>query len=372
MAFFSETERTEDLCSAIAALEPTNAGYTWGYVSAVAKTGAKPIVIGTSEAGKLICGCPAFVRRGKLNRSLQIQSLPRIPAGSEFWDGLIAFCRKGRLHRVSIESFGSGSAEIPVLEGQTRHDKRWEFLLDLNQPDLTAGMGKEHRRLIRRAPVVGIEFRRSKESDSLQEHLRVCGSSADRRRKRGEGVEEAGTDFPRALMNSGVAEVFQAVLKGRVISSTVVVKAAKGAYMYSAGTDPEGMRLGASHFLVFQTAQVLRAEGIEQYNLGGTRDLDSGLAFYKLRFGTRVVPLESAELYLGGWLGKNLSAAATFAAADPVRRARAWFGRLPWAKGSTPSDKHSTEIPRGTAEQSLVIDRSPSRSVSTASPRSST
>jgi hypothetical protein len=173
-------------------------------------------------------------------------------------------------------------------------------------------------------------------------------------------------------LNSGVAEVFQAVLKGRVVSSTVVVKAAKGAYMYSAGTDPEGMRLGASHFLVFQTAQVLRADGIEQYNLGGTRDLESGLSFYKQRFGTRVVPLESAELYLGGWLGKNLSAAATFATADTVRRARAWFGRLLPAKGPTRFDKHSTEIPPGAAEQILVTDSSSGRQQTAASPRSST
>src|SRR5208283_2135974 len=109
MTFFAETERTEDLCSAIAALEPANTGYTWGYVSAVAKTGAKPVVIGTNEAGKLTCGCPAFIRMGKLNRSLQIQSLPRIPVGSEFWDGLLAFCREGRFHRVSFESYGSAS-----------------------------------------------------------------------------------------------------------------------------------------------------------------------------------------------------------------------------------------------------------------------
>ncbi len=335
MTFFAETEQTEDMCSAIAAMEPTNTGYTWGYVSAVAKTGAKPIVIGTNEAGNLICGCPAFIRTGKLHRSLQIQSLPRVPAGSEFWDGLLAFCREGRFHRVSIESYGSASAEIPALIGQTRRDKRWEFVLDLNQADLMAGMGADYRRLIRRAPGHGIEFQRTKESDSLREHQRVCSASADRRRKRGEGVQEAGTDLPRALLNAGVAEVFQAVLKGRVVSSMVVVKAAKGAYQYSAGTDPEGMRLGASHFLVFQATQAVRAEGIEQYNLGGTRDLESGLAFYKARFGARVVPLESAELYLGGWLRKNLSAAATFATADTMRRAMAWFGELLPDKGRT-------------------------------------
>jgi len=370
MTFFAETERTEDLCSAIAAMEPANTGYTWGYVSAVAETGAKPIVIGTKEAGNLICGCPAFIRTGKVNRSLQIQSLPRVPSGSEFWDGLLAFCRERRFHRVSIESFGSASAEIPTLGGQTRRHKRWEFVLDLNQPDLTAGMGADYRRLIRRAPGLGIEFRRTRESDCLREHLRVCGASADRRRKRGEGVPETRTELPRALLNSGVAEVFQAVLKGRVVSSAVVVKAARGAYMYSAGTDPEGMRLGASHFVVFQTAQALRAEGIEQYNLGGTRELESGLSFYKQRFGTRVLALESAELYLGGWLRKNLSTAATFATADTLRDARAWFGRL-LPKDTARFDKHSTEI-SGAAELRHVSDGSSDRQETAASPRSST
>ena len=113
------------------------------------------------------------------------------------------------------------------------------------------------------------------------------------------------------------------------------MKAAKGAYQYSAGTDPEGMRLGASHFLVFHATQAVRAEGIEQYNLGGTRDLESGLAFYKARFGARVVPLESAEVYLGGWLRKNLSAAVTFVTADTVTGARTWFKKLLPAKRRT-------------------------------------
>ena len=50
-----------------------------------------------------------------------------------------------------------------------------------------------------------------------------------------------------ALIGSGAGELYQEVLlEDAVLSSVFVLRAKRGAYVYSAGTSPDGMALGAS------------------------------------------------------------------------------------------------------------------------------
>jgi lipid II:glycine glycyltransferase (peptidoglycan interpeptide bridge formation enzyme) len=122
-----------------------------------------------------------------------------------------------------------------------------------------------------------------------------------RRRERGEDVPMA-AENPQvvALVRSEFGEFFQAVREGTVLSSMLVIRSRTGAYYHSAGTSPEGMELGASHFLVYSVAQALQQEGLEVFNLGGAEIGSPGLRAFKSRFGTIPVETEAVRTVLCG------------------------------------------------------------------------
>jgi hypothetical protein len=86
----------------------------------------------------------------------------------------------------------------------------------------------------------------------------------------------------------------------------MILKAAQGAFMETAGTSPEGMKCGASHFLIYSVAQTLREESIWTFNLG-TGEPKSGLSLFKTRFGATPVSLEFARFYFGSDLHRKLT-----------------------------------------------------------------
>jgi hypothetical protein len=139
----------------------------------------------------------------------------------------------------------------------------------------------------------------------------------ERRQGRGEDVEFAQDAFLRAALASGSAEMFQALLGDRVLSSIVVLRAPRGSYLHGSGTDPEGMKIGASHFLNFQIATTLQAENANIYNLGGASQREEGLWDYKSRFGSRQIDLEAAECYLGPRWRRRLSDAIAWLRQNP-------------------------------------------------------
>jgi len=129
----------------------------------------------------------------------------------------------------------------------------------------------------------------------------------ERRAGRGEAVELAGDASLRAALASQSAELFQAMLGDQVLSSSGILRAPNGAYLYSSGTGPEGMKIGASHFLNFQIAKSLQDENCDIYNLGGATSEERGLWDYKTHFGTRRIDLEAVECYLGPLWKRKLS-----------------------------------------------------------------
>jgi lipid II:glycine glycyltransferase (peptidoglycan interpeptide bridge formation enzyme) len=79
----------------------------------------------------------------------------------------------------------------------------------------------------------------------------------------------------------------------------MVLVSKTGGYLQSGGTSPDGMELGASHFLQHEIMKTLQSEGKEIYNLGGTDEPESGLAMFKIRFGAHSIPLEATEVLVG-------------------------------------------------------------------------
>lgn len=311
MRFLCTSNISNGVQPAMAEQDLTNPMYTAAYVDAISRLGTTVLIVGLWEEQNFRCGCPAILRSGRLNRTLDIESLPEIPQTDVFWPGLIDCCRRKKISELRIGTFGSRSAAIPRLIGETERTPRWEFVIDLKDRDLLMTLNATHRQRVRKAEKNGVTLVRSRDVSSLTELTRLTEASMERRSARGEDVPTAvDLDIGRALVEGGAAEVFLAVKNDRAVSSGVVVRATRGAYLHASGTDAVGMGIGASHFLNYQIAKALQDESLDTYNLGGTGDLESGLAKYKLNFGSRIVPLEAASVYLGSMFRKRFTTVA--------------------------------------------------------------
>lgn len=201
---------------------------------------------------------------------------------------------------------------------------RCEYALDLVGADLAGGLAANHRRNIDRARRAGLRMERVADPAACDEHARLIGVSMRRRQELGEIVAvDPDSRSWLAMGRAGAGELFQAVLDRRVLSSVFVLRAKTGAYYQSAGTSPEGMAAGASHFLVYEIARRLRAESLTVFNIGGADSLNPGLQRFKLGFGAAAVPLEAAEF----WLGSAFRARLVSAVGALGRVARRSLGR---------------------------------------------
>lgn len=324
--FSVDCEPSKELVSAVEACAPWNPFYTWAFIEARRALGYRPCVLSLREHGQLVSGCTAFVRRGRLNRSLEVVSLPDLPSDSPFWDGLVQFCRQERLARLELNSFASKRAAIPALPGEVQRTARTEYVLKLRGADLWDSLSSNHRRNVKRGGKAGLTVRQATDQQACREHVRLIGLSMQRRTERGEKVREPGQMRTfLAFVQNGAGELFQAVLEGKVLSSVLVFFGGRGAYYQSAGTSPEGMELGASHFLIHQIASALQEQSQDVFNLGGAERWNPGLNRFKAGFGAEGVALESAEFFLGSKLRRRLTQAAILLRNDPRRLLQALF-----------------------------------------------
>jgi hypothetical protein len=255
-------------------------------------------VLERTDDGDPARGCGAFVTRRGWFRKLEIPSLPAVSAQSQFWGALHEFCRLARITKVELATFGSPEGvEIPQFGGCVRRE-RYEFILDL-EGDLHAKLTNRHRANVRRAREAGLVVRRTRAVDAVQAHQALISHSLGRRHARGEDVPSVDSSLePVALLQTGAGDLYQALRGDAVLSSALVLRAPEGAYGHSTGTSPEGMKLGASHFLIHSIALELQADGIPALNFGAAEH-GSGLARFKRDFGTRTVRLPSATCYVG-------------------------------------------------------------------------
>jgi len=296
LQFRSTLKPPSHLIERTAACDPANPFHTSLYVSATESLGKRAYLVGLYNGDDLVAACPAFLSGSFLSRSLVIDSLPAIPGPEVFWRGLLDFCRSLRVWRLQVGTYASPAAEIPHLPGEMGRQARCEHVLDLDRADILEGAGSQHRRNISRASKAGLTIVRTREAGARARHLALMKASLERRAKRGEDVE-SGRQEARlsALLSSGAGELFQATNGERILSSILILRASQGAYYESAGTFPEGMKIGASPFLVSRVAAILKEEGFRIFNLGGTTARNPGLVRFKTGFGTREVALEAAS-----------------------------------------------------------------------------
>lgn len=272
----------------------------------------------------MLSAAGVFLIRGRLNVAAEITSLPEAASSEEYWSGLLRFCETRGITEIVADTYGSHAVTVPILTGQVERQLRHEYVIDL----CDIRVEKRHRSSIRKAQKNGLTVRRCTDSEGYREHVRLMELSHERRRARGEalaGVSSLETSL--AYLECGCGELFQAVADGRVESSALILRSSGGAYYQSAGTTPEGMELGASHFLLDYIARQLKAEGLSIFNLGGAEP-GSSLARFKTRFGATIVPLPAMSLYVGPVWRRKLTTVARRVRRDPRALTSRVFGRI--------------------------------------------
>ena len=251
-----------------------------------------------------------FLERGRIRRTLTIPSVPAVAGDSPFWSGVRAYVAEHRVTDLELSTFASPESRIPEWPGETERIDRTEFAMVLRDVDLLARVSKSHRERVSKGRRKGLVVRRENSAQAIDAHVALHINSMERRQSRGENVslafERAGS---AALLTSGAGELFQAMLGEHVASSLLVLRSKTGAYSESSGNSKEGMGIGASHFLRYETAVTLQTEGIEIFYLGGARQSEEGLRAFKAGFGTTPIDTQSVVAYLGGPLRRTLSAA---------------------------------------------------------------
>lgn len=302
-----------DIAERLAVSAPANPFYSAAYGAARGLLGWNARVLAQGEPGHREMLCPVFTREGLSGGCLEIPSLPVLPAGVGFWTAFLDACRRHDIVSVEVATFGSTQAAIPRLPEEQERRERWEYVLELQAPDLWAGLSSNHRRNVLRGRKNGIQVRRSVDPAARARHVELMAASMDRRKDRGECVPDVHGYMRRevnAFVDAGAGALFQAVKGESVVSSILVLLAPDGGYYHSAGTSAEGLRCGASHLLVQEIAAALRGEGKHTFNLGGVGTAGSGLDQFKSGFGGRRIVLAAVRLAVRRrvtrWLGAGV------------------------------------------------------------------
>lgn len=302
---------TADDIGRIADLDPFNPFVTNEYASVRRAIGAEVLVMVEADSGTVAAGCLAFLTRGRLNSRLEITSLPPINDENVFWNGLFVECRNLGVSALSVNSFASMRAVIPRNRQPASEKKRIEYVLDLTVPNLSKLVNRRHNRQIKAARAAHLELRASDDASAREIHVNLSNASLDRRRRRGESViSKTMREEVDAFLDNGAGRILQAVQGSEVLSSLLIAQSRLGAYGQSSGTSDEGRKVGASHFLFFETAAALRSEGFKVFNLGGADQQSSGLREFKLGMGSIAIELESAEFFTGNMFKRAAARAA--------------------------------------------------------------
>jgi hypothetical protein len=208
--------------------------------------------------------------------------------------GIRAFARQERATRIAIETLGLAESVVPPLEGETARIRSDDYIVDLREGDPLPSFSKNHRRNIRRAQEAGVERILLPANQAAREHVRLVHASLGRRSGRGEfvGRERSERGF-LPFVEAGNAWFHQVGLGGRVLSSNLVMRVGDAGYYLSGGTDPEGMKIGCSHFLYYRMICEAASRGCRTLCLGYPNRPD--LARYKEGFGARAVAAERVE-----------------------------------------------------------------------------
>jgi hypothetical protein len=286
-------DRLEALCRA----RPESPFHTVAYAQARRQRGHLPVAFLVESGETVVDGCVGYVARGRLRCDLEVVSSPGRPPADGLWDALLGYCRKADVTRLRLESFGSpGGIVLPRLAGESARRARREYRLDLTTWSPEKALSTNHRRNLARSRKGGVGVRETSDPQDARVHAGLMRSSMVRREARGEsiGATPEAAAVTRSFLGTGAGSLFQALLDGDVVASVLVLHAPASAYYHSAGTAPEGMRIGASQHLIVAVAEALRERGRAAFNLGGAADDQPGLARFKTGFGAETLRLEAA------------------------------------------------------------------------------
>ncbi|MBV9082568.1 MAG: GNAT family N-acetyltransferase [Acidobacteriaceae bacterium] len=318
--FFCDPADSADLSQAIEQHGATNPFCTAGYVRAMTELGHEAWMAGLRHNSEIAGLSPAFVKCGRLSRVLEMPSLCAGASEPQFWDGLLGFCERLKISDLLLDTFNSPPVEIPHLKGELDRKQREEYTLDLQKLELAAVLSTNHKRNLKKARGAGVSLLPASDPTACDEHLRLMQASTNRRQDRGETVSMAlDPAESSAFLKHGVGELYQAVYEKQPVSSVLILRSVKAAYYHSAGTTPEGMGLGASHFLIHAISEHLKQSGVATFNLGGAEP-GSSLARFKTGFGASVISLASLRCYLGPVWKKKLRSAVVLARRQPFFR----------------------------------------------------
>lgn len=315
--FREEVEPGHDCLAALSALAPDNPFYTPEHAEFRRRQGDTPVLLALENDGVLAGGATAFMRSGRMSRSLEIPSRPLTADDAVFWDGLRRFCDRSRVTALAVNSFASppGLAPSKGLGREIERRARREFILDLTGDTPLRKMRKGHAYEVKRGEKAGLALRRTIDPAAAETHVSLMNASMQRRLDRGEdvGLTSQIASF-RNLLQSGAAALYQAWLGETAVSSNMILLAPLSGYNHTQGTHPDGMNCGAAHFLIRETALALKSEGKSLFNLGGTDQLGGGLERFKTGFGadTASVDADAAAFSLGGRMRRIALAAQYF------------------------------------------------------------
>ncbi len=312
-----------DLVDALAAQRPRDVFATRAYAEACAAMGATVVLFGTFDGERLVTGCLASLLGSRLRRRLEITACPALDDPGAFWSGVMRFCRRHLVWEIEANSFGAERTTIPTHATEVARRERAEYVLDLTRNDLVSAISTNHRRNAAKARRADVRVVRVASHEACLRHIELMGASMTRRAGRGEAVPDTGdARTTTALVGAGAAELYQAVRGEEVLSSILIVRSATGAYYQSAGTSPSGMEVGASTFLVAETAALLRSAGVERFSLGGAGEESGGLKRFKTGFGATAVPLTAARFAPMPRVVRQARTAVRLAAREPGTLAR--------------------------------------------------
>jgi hypothetical protein len=290
--------------------DPDNPFLTARYLQSQQSLEREAWLLSVEDSGAVSAGALCFVERGRLRCALSIPSSPPVAANSPFWPGLRAYIEDQGITDLELSTFASPESRIPPWDGEYERVDRTEFAMLLKDVELLPRVSKSHRERVSKGRKKGLIVRRGHSDAAIDAHIELHINSMGRRKSRGEDVtlefERAGS---AALLASGAGELFQAMLGEHVASSLLILRSATGAYSESSGNSKEGMAIGASHFLRFESALTLQAEGAEIFYLGGVRPQEEGLRAFKAGFGTTPIDTQSVSAYVGGPMRRHLSSA---------------------------------------------------------------
>ncbi len=200
----------------------------------------------------------------------------------DLWPALHAFAATQGASTLFLESIGPGAA-LPPFDHETYRDGAEAYVIDLRK-DLR--YSKNHIRNIKKAAKNDVTLVEQPLDVAIDTHVTLGALSGDRRRARGETVNHL-ADHPQTrhyLTTYGNARLYQAAVASTVVSSKLVIRIGDHAFYDTGGSTPEGMKLGASHFLMDVIINDLRTAGYRSLNLGVSTPNRPGLTRFKEGF----------------------------------------------------------------------------------------